>query len=294
MKPPETWTITSLLRWSTDYFERQGIDSPRTTAELLLAHALQISRLDVYLRFDQPLLTSELATFKQLLLRRIKREPTAYIIGYKAFWSLELEVTPAVLIPRPDTECLVEQALARLPAANTPPARQVLELGTGSGAIILALARERPGHGYVASDRSPQALEVARRNAIRHHLHPHVTFFAGDWFAPLRVQPRFDLIVSNPPYVAHATLPTLQPEITFFEPLLALDGDQDGLAAIRHIIQQAPDFLAPDGWLLLEIGYDQKPAAATLARERRAYADIQCHRDYGGVERVLALRRSEE
>ncbi len=290
VKTPDTvWTIAALLRWASGYFTRHAVDSPRTTAELLLAHVLNLSRLDLYLRFDQPLAENELAAFKKLLLRRVEREPAAYIVGRKAFWSIELEVNPDVLIPRPDTECLVEQALALMPPADRTSRWHILELGTGSGAIVLSLAKDRPRHLYVATDISPAALQTARRNASQLNLQHQVFFLAGNWFAPLQSIPVFDLIISNPPYVAREDLASLQPEITFFEPLLALDGEPDGLGSIRPIIQQAPAHLKPGGHLLLEIGHDQADAVRGVATDTQVCREIHFHRDYGGNARVLQL-----
>ncbi|MCX5881344.1 MAG: peptide chain release factor N(5)-glutamine methyltransferase, partial [Deltaproteobacteria bacterium] len=207
------WTILSLIKWATGYFTSHGIDSPRATAEILLATLLNLKRIDLYLRYDQPLLNSELSEFKSLIKRRVNREPVAYIIGKKEFWSLDLEVNPNVLIPRPDTETLVEEALRCLGPVDSPPNsdRRVLELGTGSGAIVLALASERSAYHYVATDISLKAIDIARRNARHHQLASAVQFVAGNWldlFSPNK--PVFDMIVSNPPYIPSDDIAGLQ------------------------------------------------------------------------------------
>jgi release factor glutamine methyltransferase len=288
----EQWTILKLLNWTTSYFQSHQIDSPRAAAEILLAHTLEVKRIDLYLRYDQPLCRSELNRFRALIKRRINREPVAYIVGHKEFWSLDLVVTPDVLIPRPETECLVESVLA-LDRGGTPAtAEHILELGTGSGAIVLALASERAANIFYASDRSTSALAVAQENARRLGLADRIHFFAGDWFDPLKNGGRsFDVIVSNPPYVAQGVMQQLQPEIQRFEPLQALDGDRDGLKSIRHIIEQAHRYLVPSGYLVLEIGHDQKKAVQEIVAACRGYDHVNCTQDYGGYDRVVAARR---
>lgn len=290
--PP--WTVMSVLQWTANYFKRQGLDHPRGDADILLAYALGCQRIDLYLRHDQPLNEAELNLFKQLVKRRVQREPVAYIIGVKEFWSLALTVTPDVLIPRPDTECLVERSLDLLPAGQSAPARRVLELGVGSGAITVALAHERPSHFYWASDASWPAIQVACTNARRHGVQDRIRFFAGHWFAPIAQSGAgFDLILSNPPYVRREDIAQLAPEITLYEPLAALDGGPDGLAAIAIIIAAAADYLRPEGLLLLEIGYDQRDAVAALARQVGAYHPIVFHKDYAGHHRVAQMQKRQ-
>jgi len=286
------WTILSLIKWATGYFTSHGIDSPRATAEILLATLLNLKRIDLYLRYDQPLIDSELSGFKSLIKRRINREPVAYIIGKKDFWSLDLEVNPNVLIPRPDTETLVEAALSCLEPADPllNPAGLVLELGTGSGAIVLALASERPAYRYVATDISLSALQVARKNARRHQLDAAVQFVAGNWLDPFSPnKPVFDMIVSNPPYIPSGDISGLQPEVSRFEPLLALDGRSDGLHAIRQIIFSAHPRLKPQGVLLLEMGFNQKEAVIELIQQSGYYHPFQIIKDYAGHDRVVVM-----
>jgi len=290
------WTIQKLLAWSTDYFNTHRIDSPRSTAEILLAYALKLSRINLYTHYDQPLNAGELADFKALVKRRLDGEPVAYIVGVKGFWNLELEVTGDVLIPRPETECLVEAALVALSAPGQSGAggnpMRVLELGTGSGAVVLSLASERSGHQYFASDLSVRAIEVARGNAVRNVLKGNVHFFSGDWFGPLsRAAVPFDVIVSNPPYIPSKEIARLQREIRQYEPKSALDGDHDGLGCLRQIILGAHDFLNPGGYLLLEIGYDQKAHVIRMIEGCGSYERVEFFKDYGGVDRVVCMRK---
>jgi len=286
------WTIIKLVQWATTYFSNHDVDSPRATAEILLAHVLNTRRIDLYLRYDQPLNPAELERFKALIKRRLKREPVAYIVENKEFWSMDLCVTRDVLIPRPETECLVERALELLAADSKPESKLILELGTGSGAVILALASENPRHSYWATDISVDAIKVARRNAGQNHLNGKVQFIAGDWFAPLRSKPgMFDLIVSNPPYIKSGDLIRLQPEIHAYEPLLALDGAEDGLHYLRHIIQSAYLFLKPRGAIILEMGNDQKAPLEQMIAECGEYEEVYFYQDYSGYDRILQMKK---
>jgi len=286
------WTIIKLIRWAASYLKSYDIDSPRATGEILLAHALKLKRIDLYLNYDQPLTEDELQRFKALIKRRIKREPVAYILGVKEFWSLELTVNQHVLIPRPETECLVEKALAFLSQSTSSPRQRILDLGTGSGAIAVALASQQPQHIYFASDRFWPTLAVARGNAKRHGLSERIHLFVGDWFASLRdAKPDFDMMVSNPPYVPSDVIGGLQPEICRYEPRAALDGAMDGLACHRTIIGAAPTYLKPGGLLMLEIGHDQTDAVRRIAESTGNYAEFNCAKDYSGYDRVVWMRK---
>ena len=286
------WTIIKLVQWATTYFGNHDIDSPRATAEILLAHVLNTRRIDLYLRYDQPLIPAELERFKALIKRRLKREPVAYILGSKEFWSMDLQVTRDVLIPRPETECLVEKALESLALDSNPESKLILELGTGCGAVILALASENPRHSYWATDISISAIRIARQNARQNDLNGRVDFIVGDWFAPLRSKPGlFDLIVSNPPYIKSEDLNRLQPEIHAYEPLLALDGAADGLDCLRHIIQSAYFFLNPGGVIILEIGHDQKEPLKQMIAECGQYEEVDFYQDYSGYDRILQMKK---
>lgn len=278
----EPWTVLRILRWTADYFGGKGLDSPRLDAELLLAATLGLDRVGLYLNYDRPLNADELSTFRARLQRRALREPLQYILGECEFWSLPLTVSPAVLVPRPDTEVLVEEALERL----TGPAR-VLDVGTGSGAIAIALASERPEAQFTALDLSAAALSVAQANAGRHGLSERIAFVEGD-LAQLPEQ-TFDLVVSNPPYIPTADCATLMTEVRDFEPRLALDGGDDGLAAYRHLARQVAAVLAPGGWLLVEVGIGQAAAVAELF-DAAGLEEVGQRDDYAGIPRVVRGR----
>ncbi len=289
------WTILDIINWTTGYFASHDVEAPRASAEIFLSHILNVKRIDLYLKYDQPLTHGELDRFKSLIKRRIKREPVAYITGTKGFWSLDLCVSDKCMIPRPETEILVDAALNLLPEALPRDLKghplRILDLGTGSGAIVLALASERPGHLFFASDRCTDALLLARKNARNHQLEDKIIFFAGDWAGPLKRGSRFDMIVSNPPYIPTRVIPRLQPEICRFEPIAALDGGKDGLSCIRQIIGSAGKHLNPGGWLLLEIGHDQKAGVEKLVGESGVYENIAFIKDYGGQDRVVSMKK---
>jgi release factor glutamine methyltransferase len=289
--PNNPWTILKLLNWAASYFKSHDIDNPRATAEILLSHALQLQRIDLYVQYDRPLNRDELSAFKQLAQRRRKREPVAYIVGSKEFWSLPLAVTRDVLIPRPDTECLVETALEVLDQDPPGAPLRVLDLGTGSGAIVLSLAFQRQGPVYFASDISEKATLLAKTNAAENGL-THILFFTGDWLAPLRSSAAgFDLVVSNPPYIPSGDIPELQTEIYRYEPLSALDAGVDGLVCLRHLIQNVWPYLKPGGHLIMEIGYNQKDTVTAMAGADGHYESISVRKDYGGNDRVVCMRR---
>jgi release factor glutamine methyltransferase len=283
--PSTTWTILQVLRWTTTRFQERGLATPRLDAELLAAHAFGLPRVQLYAQFDRPLEGAELAAFRELVRRRQGGEPVAYITGRKEFWSLELAVDPRVLIPRPDTETAVEEALARLPE---DAAGRVADVGTGSGAIALALGRARPGAALFATDLSPEALAVAGANAAR--LGIAITFLQGDLLEPLRPHAPFDLIAANLPYVRSGDIAGLAPEVQC-EPRLALDGGADGLGLVRALVVAAPALLAPGGALVLEIGAGQAEATAALCAAA-GLADVRTRRDLGDVERVVSALRA--
>lgn len=253
-------------------------------ADLLLAHALGKSRSWLFAHATDTADAAAAARFEALLARREAGEPVAYLVGSRGFWTLDLAVGPATLIPRPDTELLVEQALARLPAGQ--PLR-IADLGTGSGAIALALAKERPQVQVVATDASPEALDVARANARRNHV-GNVEFRCGSWLQPLAGEV-FGLIASNPPYIAEGD-PHLGQGDLRFEPAAALSSGADGLDAIRTIVRDAPACLCPGGWLLLEHGWEQGDAVRALLGEA-GFVDAATARDLEGRERITLGRR---
>jgi release factor glutamine methyltransferase len=282
----KSWSVLELLKWTTDYFRAKGIESARLDAEILLAFALGADRLRLYLDFEKPIQPEERVRFRELVKRRAdERVPVAYLTGVREFWSLPLAVTPDVLVPRPETETLVEAVLAELPDVEAE--LTVFDLGTGSGAIALALAKERPKLRIVAGDISAAALAVAERNAETHGLADRVRFVEGDGFAPVLGQ-RFDMIVSNPPYVAEADASTLAPELAH-EPRAALFAGPDGAALLRRIAHEAPLFLKPGGLLAFELA----PAQAdemTQGLSRCGFEGPRLHRDLGGRPRVIIAR----
>ncbi len=302
----ETWTIVEILRRTCAYFQEKGVSEPRTSAEVLLAHTLGLSRLDLYLRYDQPLTPEELARFKALVRRRAAGEPVAYLTGHKEFWSLDFKVTPAVLIPRPETEVLVEASLEALreggwearPAENRKPKteNQVwgLEIGVGSGAVVTVLARELPGTAWVGLDLSFAALKVARENARRHEVGGRVHFLQADLFSGIRPGPRFALIVANLPYVSEHDWKNLPKDIRQYEPRDALVAGPDGLALLRPVAREAHRYLAPGGWLALEVGLGQAAVIAKLLEKTEAYDRVDTIRDLRGIKRVVRARRRRD
>lgn len=273
-------TIRQLLDFATR--KLAGSPSARLDAELLLGHALEVTRSFVYANPDLVIPDRRRHHFAELVRRRQNGEPVAYLVGHREFWTLDLVVDAAVLIPRPETELLVEAALERLPATSV---RRVADLGTGSGAIALAIARERPTCEVHATDCSEAALETAHRNAQRHGLE-RVRFHLGHWDQPL--EGRFDLVVSNPPYVA-AGDPHLDTGDCRFEPRIALTPGERGLEAIEAIAAASADRLEPGGWLLLEHGFDQAAGVADVLR-REGFREIVLVRDLAGHDRVTIGR----
>ncbi|HWO23153.1 MAG TPA: peptide chain release factor N(5)-glutamine methyltransferase [Kofleriaceae bacterium] len=276
------WTTLAVLDWTTQRFTEAGIAGARLEAQLLLAHVLGCSRVQLYTGFDKPLAEQELAGYRELIKRRLGGEPVAYLLGEHEFWALPFYVDASVLVPRPDTETVIEVARGlRDPAA---PCR-VLDLCTGSGAIAISLAKELPAAQVVATEVSPEAAAIARRNAERNAVAERVEIRAGDLFAPVAGE-RFDLIVANPPYIATAVIATLAPEVRR-EPALALDGGPDGLAFYDRICAAAAAHLLPGGAIVLEHGFDQ--ADAVRARlEAAGFSRVTLTRDLGKNPRVTS------
>jgi release factor glutamine methyltransferase len=262
-----------------------GVAEPRADAEVLLAHALGTTRAGLVVAARRPLAPAPAATFAALLARRAAREPLHYLVGEREFWSLPFAVDRRVLVPRPETELLVETALRLAPGA-----RRVLDVGTGSGVVAAAVARERPAARVWAVDREAGALAVARANLARHA--PGVALVRGDLVAAFRAA-AFDLVVSNPPYCAAAELAGLEPEVRDHEPRAALVAGRDGLAALRALLADAPRVLEPGGWLVLELGAGQAPAVRAAAAAEGGWVAPETVRDAAGIERVFAARRRE-
>ena len=280
------WTVGSVLDWSADYLTQKGADQARLDAELLLAAALDQDRLYLYLNKQQPLAADELAAYKKLIQRRASREPVAYILRQRGFWKSDFLVGPGCLVPRPETELVVETALT---GTSVEDQMTILELGVGSGAIVLSLLQERPEATAVGVDISPQALTWARRNAENLHLAERIELIEGDLFAPVQGR-EFDLIVTNPPYVADDVYPGLAPEITDYEPQTALTSGPEGLDCLRRIIDQGQDYLVPGGWLLTEIGDDQGRAVKELF-QAAGWSEARVLPDLAGLDRVVAGRK---
>jgi release factor glutamine methyltransferase len=313
--------LIDFLRLAGDHLRSKGIESHRLDAELLMSEALGLTRVELYTNYERPLAKDEVDRFRDLLRRRAAREPLAYIVGTREFWSLELLVDRRVLIPRPETETLVEVAVdactgrfdsqneptryeadpiseadgaevAPQPnaarASKAPSTARVLDVGTGSGAIAVALAVELPGVRVVASDESAATLEVAPRNAERHGVAERIEFRCGDLFATVDEGELFDVIVSNPPYCKDDEVAQMEPEVKDWEPRRALFGGPDGMRETNRIIDGAPRHLTADGWLILEVG--TQAGAVRDALTKTGWREIRSIRDLAGTERVLAAR----
>jgi len=269
-----------------------GIDSARLDAELLLGCALGISREELIVAAARNLSLAESDRYEDLLKRRLNREPLAYITGQQEFWSLDFIVSSDVLVPRPETELLVEIALKELANLADTKLPRILELGTGSGAISVAIATESPQAQIVATEISPAALAIARWNACRHGVSKAIRFLQGDLFTALDQEHEndFDLVVSNPPYIPRGEISNLQAEVSRWEPRAALDGGVDGLDFYRRIAQEAPDYLRQGAAVAVEIGAAMSSSVLALFRDTAAYLDTQVHQDYSGRDRVIIAR----
>jgi release factor glutamine methyltransferase len=296
------WTTLAVLDWTTQKFQDAKIGAARLEAQVLLAHALACKRIELYTNFDRPMSEPELATYRGLIRRRLAGEPLAYLVGEHEFWSLPFWVDASVLVPRADTETLIEVALARYrsvaapaDAAEAPPVeaspRRLLDLCTGSGAIVISLLHELPELTAVATDVSAAALAVAARNAARNGVSERLELRQGDLWAPVAGE-QFDLIVSNPPYVATAVIDTLAVEVRN-EPRIALDGGTDGLRFYDRIIAAAQTHLVAAGWLVLEHGFDQAEPVSQRLRDA-GFAEIETVRDLGKNPRVTVGRMSAD
>lgn len=281
-------TVGTVLRETALFFAKRGLEAARLEAELLMAHLLATDRLRLYTDGDRPLNTDEINKYKDLIRQRLSGQPLAYITGKKSFLSWEFGVTPAVLIPRPETEVLVEKAVD---FCRTAPPGRLLELGTGSGVIAVSLAHYLPAFIIDAVDLASEALQVAAENAVAHHKEAQINFHPGDLFAALpgKAQPIYTGIISNPPYIPTDDIPTLAKDVRN-EPHLALDGGPTGLEVISRIIAGAPAWLVPGGFLALEHGYDQYPAIEKLAKEA-GFNTVLSYKDYAGWPRVAVCRR---
>lgn len=286
--PSKMWSVVDLLDWTTKYFQQHDIPNPRLDAEVLLGHLLEKSRLQLYLHFEMPVFQEHLIPFRELIKKRIAHTPVSYLTNRKEFMSLDFYVDERVLIPRPETEQLVETILT----TETENFQRLLELGTGSGAIATSLAVQQPKWDIVATDIAESALTVARKNAEIHACAAQIKFLSGDLFEPIAAMianenVRFDWIVCNPPYIKNTERDTLSPDVRDHEPEIALFAGDDGLDIIRRLIAEAPKYLAPAGKLILEIGATQANTVRTLLDAESAYAMYELFKDYAGKERIV-------
>ena len=288
-KAKEVWTIGAILKWTGQYFAEKGVENPRLDAEVLLSNILKKERIYLYVEFDKPLLPQELTSFREAIKKRVAKQPVAYILGYKEFMGLEFKVTPAVLIPRPDTEILVEQALKLLSKYENP---RFVDIGTGSGAIAVSIAKLSPtAVTGVAVDISPEALAVAKENAEKLAVSEKLEFVLGNLCEPLKGA-KFTALLSNPPYIPNADIASLAPEVKN-EPYLALAGGAEGLDCYIELIQQGRHLLIDGGFMMFEVGINQTRSVAEIARQ---YDDLEIWeiiKDYGGIDRVVVIGKRE-
>jgi release factor glutamine methyltransferase len=298
--PTQVWTVGSLLTWTADFFSRKGVDEPRLSAELLLSHVLKCSRMALYTQYEKVPPEAETAAFRELVKQRSQHVPVAYLTGKAWFFSMELTVTRGVLIPRPDTETLVEFVISHARqraewAGEGSP--KILDLCTGSGAIAIALAKHLPTAVVTATDVSEKALAVARGNAEAQGVNGRVEFFKGDLFGAIEGMPgprMFHVIASNPPYIPTAGVAELPVGIREHEPRLALDGGADGMDFHRRIVDQARGFLEPGGILIMEMQHDQGPALKSLLEEAGWLENVRVIKDAAVQPRcVVGTRRAE-
>lgn len=292
---PRPWTIGELLKVTSGYMKEKGIDSPRLTAEVLLAHLLHLNRVSLYLNFDQPLTQEEISGYRSLVRRRLGREPLQYITGVQEFWSLEFTVDRRVLIPRPETEILVEQAVKLVKAGGglSEESPRILDIGTGSGAIAVSLAKELEGARIWATDISAEALDIAGINASKHGVVKRIVFEHGDlWDPVVNEHIKFDLILSNPPYVSEESYAELPPEVRDHEPRTALDGLAQGMYYIEKIIARGIDFLKPRAWLMIEMAPDQTEEALSIIERAGGYCNAERIRDYSRQYRVVKAQKA--
>ena len=281
--PPQTWTIATVLKWATDDFRAKRIESPRLDAEVLLAHALGSTRVQLIVDAMRPLEPAELSRFRDLVKRRRAREPVAYILGKREFYGRVFRVDARVLIPRPDTETLVTVGLDATRAVSM--SARVLDLCTGSGCVGVTLARERPTTRVHVTDASPGALEVAKENALRLGAY-NVSFGVGNLYAAVAPGMRSNLVTANPPYIPAGEVPGLMPDIKDFEPHLALTGGADGLAIARRIVDGAPSVLVSGGTLAFEVGEGQAAAAKALMTAR-GFTGVAAAEELARIDRVV-------
>lgn len=278
------WTVKRVLEWTTEYLDSKGCDTPRLDAEVLLGHCLDLSRVGLYLNYERPLSNPERDSYRKLVVRRASREPVSLIIGRKEFWSLPFKVIQGVLIPRPDTETLVEVTLREMERFPEP---NILEIGVGTGAVSICLLHENPRATVFGVDINPLAIELSVVNARNLGLKDRFIAIQTDLSVAFRTGPLFDIIISNPPYIPSYDIERLAPEIVHFEPVSALNGGPEGLDIIHDIIANAPDFLSQSGCVILEIGENQSKPVESMFRATGRYTATDFFRDLSGKIRVV-------
>ncbi|MBI1247333.1 peptide chain release factor N(5)-glutamine methyltransferase [bacterium] len=292
MSTAEPWTIGRLLNWTTDYLTSKGSDEARLEAQLLLAHALNCQKIQLYTRFEEVVAEDCRAKFRELVKQRASGIPVAYVLGTSEFYSMTFEVNSNVLIPRPETEHLVIEALDRVKSRSGESLR-ILELGTGSGIIVVALAKHAPKSTFLATDISGKALEVAQRNAAKHAVAERIQFAEGDLFAAVPDGETFDLIVSNPPYVAQSERSMMDAQVIAHEPHVALFAEEEGTAVLRQILEAAADYLNPGGWLLLEFSPMVAQRVAEIAQKTGRYRQVSIGKDLARLDRYLVAQKAD-
>jgi release factor glutamine methyltransferase len=290
-------TVLEVLNESTYCLKRHRVENPRLNAELLLAKILNLSREGLYLHFRQELGDEEKGALDTFVGRRASGEPLQYILGHQEFWEVDVRVSPSVLIPRPETEHLLEEALSILREISFERRPSLLELGTGSGAIAISLAKEVKDLFLVATDISREALLLSKENAFQAGVLDRIEFVRGDLLEPFRLsgeREKFDVILSNPPYICRSDIGRLAREVKDFEPIIALDGGEDGLDFHRRITSAASFYLRKGGWLLLEVGQGQGRKVSQLMEDKGEFLRPQRIQDLSGIERVVKAQRKEE
>jgi release factor glutamine methyltransferase len=284
----EAWTVGRLLTWTTEYLKRRGSESPRLDAEVMLAHVLDWQRVELYTHFTDEVPEGPRSRFRDLVRRRSEGSPVAYLVGRKEFYSLAFEVSPAVLIPRPESEFVVVELLSVTKGLESTRA---VDVGTGSGCLAIASAFRNPGARFVAIDASEEALAVARKNAAKHGVADRIDFRLGDRLEPVSGEEPFDVVISNPPYIPTADITGLEIGVRDYEPHLALDGGTDGLAMVRGLVEQAIPLLKPGGHLILEIGTAQEKPVRGLIEAHPEFRLAPTIHDHAQHPRVIRATR---
>jgi release factor glutamine methyltransferase len=287
-RPEDAWTVGRLLSWTTDYLRKRGSESPRLDAEVMLASVLEWERVQLYTHFEDVVGERAREMYRELVKRRAEGAPVAYLVGRKEFYSLRFDVSPAVLIPRPESEFVV---IEFLDFAKGRESVRAVDVGTGSGCLAVACAVHQPSARFVAIDLSPDALAKARANADRHGVADRIEFLGGDLLAPVSGGPAFDAILSNPPYIATGEIEALEPGVRDHEPRMALDGGPDGLDVVTRLINDAAPLLKPGGRLILEIGSAQEAPVRERIAARPEYDLLPTVRDLRGHPRVVQAVR---